>query len=533
MKGKQKAAKRTLAALVCVLLLSALLPGAAHAAEAKPLTVGYIDYKGFVERGADGSYTGYGAEYLDRIAEYTGWEYQYVEMDWPTALEAVKAGRVDFYCVARQTLERQADYDFSLFPLCNEELNLYVLPDSQVYFEDYAAFDGLRVGVLEASVDTGYFREYARDHGFGFSLKEYPTNSLVVEALETGEVDLIAIVGYAVDGGFKFVGSFGVSPAYLMSCQDSPYMREFSAAQERLFIDDPSYPQVLELTHYGQDRRQSDLMLTRQEADFIKSSPPLTVAVSMDMAPIECYDGETGSFKGVTVDLYERIAEMTGLEFRFVQRRDAPELIGQMERGEVQLVGTLAQSEPVATALHLTQTQAFSDNSLTLVTKKIEALTQGSVVAVPAGYPKFANAAKQNGYSQLKEYGSFEECVDAVYTGKAQLTYVITMCEGYLLDHARYSELRAYPCTDAGYGMCFGVYKDYDPCLISIVNKCISAIPDKDVNELIVTNTAHAKPQQTWNDVLVKNGTLLFSLGIVLILLMAFAVLRAQRARQQ
>ena len=259
----QRNVVRILSAIVCLTLFAAAPCCAACASQSKTLTVAYIDYSNFLEKSPDGSYIGYGADYLDRIAQYTGWTYQFVEMDWPTALEAVKAGEVDFYCVARQTVERQAEYDFSLFPLCNEELNLYVRQDSEVYYEDFAAFDGLSVGVLEASVDTGYFLEYAAAHDFSVRLTEYPTNGEVVAALRAGDVDLIAIVGYAVDGGLKLVGSFGVSPAYLMSREGSPYMKAFSEAQEQLFIDVPSYPQFLEQTHYGQERQFTGLLLTR------------------------------------------------------------------------------------------------------------------------------------------------------------------------------------------------------------------------------------------------------------------------------
>ena len=533
MKGTKKAAKRMIGAVVCVLLLSVLLQGAAHAADGRTVTVACIDYDSFVERAADGTYAGFGADYLDRIAEYTGWEYEFVDMDWPTAFEAVKAGTVDFYLAARQTVERQPELDFSLYPIFGEEMNLYTLPDSEIYYDDYGAFDGLRVGMLEASGEIDSFRAYAEAHDFSCVVEEYPTNRDAAAALRSGAVDAIALVSYAVGDEFKLVASLDESPAYLMSREGSQLMREFSNAQEQLHFDDPDFSRRLEQTYYNQGRETPDLLLTRAEADFISSAEPLTVAVSVDMAPIEYYDEGSGGFKGVAIDLYGRISEMTGLSFRFVQRPDAPALIAKMESGELQLVGALAQSESVAQALQLTQTLAFSDNSLTLITKDMTSLTPGSVVAVPAGYPKFANTAKQNGYSTLEEFTTFEECVDAVYAGRADLTYVITMCEGYLLDHTRYSGLRAYPCADADYGICFGVYKDYDPCLISIINKCISAIPDKDVNGMIVTNTAHAKPRQTWNDLLVENGALLFAAGITLVALIAYAIIRSQRARQQ
>ena len=534
MHNHRKIMKRIGGGVPALLLLAALLaPCAVSAAKGETVTVAYIDYNSFIEKSDSGAYTGYGADYLNRIAQYTGWDYQYVDMDWPTAYRAVKEGTVDFYCVARETEAREAEFDFSLYPLCSEEMNLYTLPDSKMYYEDYAAFDGMRVGMLESSGEIDYFQDYAAEHGFAYTLVEYPMNENAVAALERGEVDAIALVNYSVSGAFKLVGNFGVSPAYLMSAEGSPLMASFSKAQEKLYFDDPTFTQTLEQTYYEDARQDTDLRLTRDEADFIAAAQPLNVAVSVDMAPIEYYDEKTGAYRGVTIDLYRRITEMTGLQFNFVQRMDEAVLIAEMEHGEVQLVGALAQSDSVASALRLTQTKAFSDNSMALITKDVEALNASSVVAVPAGYPKFVNTARQNGYTNLREFATFEACVNAVYAGKADLTYSISMCEGYLLDHAQYADLRTFPVANTAYGICLGVYDEYDGRLITIVNKCLSAISSHEVNDIIVTNTALAKPPQTAYDFITRNGSWLFSAGILIVALIAFGIIRSQKARQQ
>ena len=46
------------------------------------IRIGYIDYGGFIDLDENGEYTGYGVELLDKIAEYTGWKYEYVYDTW-------------------------------------------------------------------------------------------------------------------------------------------------------------------------------------------------------------------------------------------------------------------------------------------------------------------------------------------------------------------------------------------------------------------------------------------------------------------
>ena len=65
------------------------------------IRIGYIDYGGFIDLDENGEYTGYGVELLDKIAEYTGWKYEYVYDTWDNILKKLefcyqKAGLVKY-----------------------------------------------------------------------------------------------------------------------------------------------------------------------------------------------------------------------------------------------------------------------------------------------------------------------------------------------------------------------------------------------------------------------------------------------------
>ena len=76
---------------VCCVLCSTLSVTAAVADQEKRhvIKVGYIDYDGFITEEKDGTYTGYGVEYLRKIAEYTGWEYEFEYDSWDQQLRCV------------------------------------------------------------------------------------------------------------------------------------------------------------------------------------------------------------------------------------------------------------------------------------------------------------------------------------------------------------------------------------------------------------------------------------------------------------
>ena len=75
-----KTAVRGIVLFAAVLLLCFIV-NVPSKAEGKIIKVGAIAGNSFIEN-TDGVYHGYGVEYLEEIATYTGWEYEYVFDTW-------------------------------------------------------------------------------------------------------------------------------------------------------------------------------------------------------------------------------------------------------------------------------------------------------------------------------------------------------------------------------------------------------------------------------------------------------------------
>ena len=79
------------------------------------IRIGYIDYGGFIDLDENGEYTGYGVELLDKIAEYTGWKYEYVYDTWDNVLKKLESGEIDMICQAQKTPEREERFLLSKY----------------------------------------------------------------------------------------------------------------------------------------------------------------------------------------------------------------------------------------------------------------------------------------------------------------------------------------------------------------------------------------------------------------------------------
>ena len=104
MKNKSYLKNRILRSmlLMVTLIIVVLLPIETMLvrAEERVIRVGYDSNSKFIQE-IDGEYYGYGVEYLEKIAEYTGWKYEYVnDESWHASLEKLRNGEVDIICTA-------------------------------------------------------------------------------------------------------------------------------------------------------------------------------------------------------------------------------------------------------------------------------------------------------------------------------------------------------------------------------------------------------------------------------------------------
>lgn len=73
--------RRLILGFLAILMLITAAPVHAEAiSETRIIKVGVLDFKGFSEKQEDGSYIGYGIDYLNEIKKYNpSWDYEFVD----------------------------------------------------------------------------------------------------------------------------------------------------------------------------------------------------------------------------------------------------------------------------------------------------------------------------------------------------------------------------------------------------------------------------------------------------------------------
>ena len=103
MSGKKR--NVMLFVLLFTLLLGVIVPVQAQSyyGGTKTIRVAYREDADFINKSKAVEYTkGYGLEYLNKISQYTGWRYEYINESWENQLADLKSGKVDLICNAQK-----------------------------------------------------------------------------------------------------------------------------------------------------------------------------------------------------------------------------------------------------------------------------------------------------------------------------------------------------------------------------------------------------------------------------------------------
>ena len=142
--------------LWCIVFIATAVLTFIHGATAQDtprvLKVGYADCDPIFQD-ENGNYSGYAVSYLEEIARYANWEYEYIFDSWKNCLQRLEAGEFDLLVMTHHTSERRGQFLFSNLPMGYDYPVLYASPNSNMYYQDYKAFDGARIGV---SAETSF-----------------------------------------------------------------------------------------------------------------------------------------------------------------------------------------------------------------------------------------------------------------------------------------------------------------------------------------------------------------------------------------
>lgn len=420
MKSVRKRVRILLA--VCLLLL--LLPESKVNASEK-VRVGYFHISGYQELEEDGSRRGFGYDYLQEIAKYTGWEYEFVDATWEECQAMLEAGEIDLLTCAKYSEERAQLYDFSACRMGLLHSLITVQEDDERYcYNDYAGFDGMKVGILKGNRSNQMLEQLCKEHGIRMELCPYDTEAELKEALQNGTIDGIVSSNQRVLENEKVVCRFDLGEFYAITDKENDtLLAELNEAMEKIVLNDPYYEADL-YDKYFESNVGYKVALTAEEAAYVQEKESIRAVIMSGAVPFAYYDGE--KYVGIAVESLETVAEEVGLQVEYVQATDLAEAVVLLQNGEADVMAEFCADYSWGAKHGAVLTRPYLEMPYAEVTLGHRKVQTDVMTAAVSSDSFFDNSYVQEYYPEerILYFATEQDCVEAVRDGKADVAYV-------------------------------------------------------------------------------------------------------------
>ena len=251
----------------------------------------------------DGGRSGYGYEYEQAVASYTGWDYIYVKDDWTALFEKLENGQIDIMSAISYTDERAEHMLFSERPMGVERYYLYVnLADSGISPTKLSSLNGKRIAVMEKTVQYTQYCDWEKQHNI--TTIHVPVDSIdEAKALFAAhKLDGVVSTETSIwaDAGLTAIIDTGSSDIYFGISKQRPDLKEkLDAAMRSMESDKPFYANELYKRYIA---TQTLSPLTMEEKDWLAEHGSIRIGYLRYDPGFSVEDPKTGQVTGVLND---------------------------------------------------------------------------------------------------------------------------------------------------------------------------------------------------------------------------------------
>lgn len=424
----------------------------------------------------DGGRSGYGYEYEQAVASYTGWDYIYVKDDWTALFEKLENGRIDIMSSISYTDERAEHMLFSEQPMGVERYYLYVdLEHSGISATQLSSLNGKRIAVMEKTVQYTQYCDWEKQHNI--QTIHVPVDSIdeAKALLAAHKLDGVVSTETSIwaDAGLTAIIDTGSSAIYFGISKQRPDLKEkLDAAMRSMESDKPFYANELYKRYIA---TQTLSPLTMEEKDWLARHGSIRIGYQRNDPGFSVEDPKTGQVTGVLNDYIMHAADCLDetIHFEIVGFDTLQAALSAVQNGKVDMV------------FHVSQNPYYAERSGVSLSNTVLSIPLAVVTAQDAFNESMSNTiaivkndaqAKwyiSNNYPfwTIVKYDSFKEAEQAVERGEADGMLIRA---GQAMQYVNDKALHSVYLTQAG-EVSFAVERG-NRLLNSILNKTLKTM---------------------------------------------------------
>lgn len=308
----------------------------------KTVRVGYYFSHNFQEGTDDTSpKSGYSYEYLQKLASYTGWKYEYVYGEWDELFEKLTNGEIDMMAGIAYSAERSSLINYPDNPMLNETFYIYKdQNDTSMQCGNIDSYKGKKIGTLKNDQRmTAALKRWKENNQADIDLVYYSDIAECANAFSKKEIDGFVSADNVVSSysGITPVEKIGKQSFYLCVTKNRlDLLSELNMTVS--IINEQDALELDELRNKYYTETTVSVFLSEQEQQWLQEHDKVTVGYLDHYLPY-CDTADDGSATGLVADivpdLFDALSGDYHPEIIYHSFEDQQEMLDSLKDGEI------------------------------------------------------------------------------------------------------------------------------------------------------------------------------------------------------
>ena len=499
--------------------------------ENKTVRVGYFPYSNFQEGSYGEHKQGAGYEYLQKISYITGWKYEYVYGSFKECLDMLADGKIDILGSVSYTPERAESIDFSTYAEGTEKYWIYTREDhTDLTDGDLKQMNGCRIGVADGSYQKDLLEKWLDSNQIHAEVVACKGYDEMIEKLDADELDALVIPALSVNSDFIAIANIGAGDCYFGVSKSRPdLLKELNATLEEINNTETDYSSKLYASYEG--KAVINYALNKEEKQWLDAHEnTIRVGYLKDNLPF-CGE-ENGKLTGILGTVLDTVQEKYEITIKVVPCSTGVQMNEALQSGEINIAGPIIQDFYMQEQFQVVLTDAIFDITPVVIYKGKEyssclstiAVTETSLYSELMVSLLFPDA-------EIKQYGTQEECLEAVANGKVGAT-VIPSSKINLLNESPLTKSLSFAEMEKRQELAMFTTRE-NRRAATIINKAIDQSSNI-LNGVVLAQNSVSEKKMTLQDVLTEYAGFVIGVSFVIIfvLLLLLYSLSVSRKKQ-
>lgn len=503
------------------------------------IKVGFFAMDGYHMMDDEGNRSGYGRDVLQLMARYWDVEFEYVGYDqsWDDMQQMLEDGEIDMLSPARKTSEREMKYDFSRGIGSSKGILTVRSDNNRIVEQDYSTYNNMRVAFLNGNTENAEFYEFAEEKGFEYEPVYFELSSDMADALQSGEVDAIATTSLRQTQNERIIDEFDNCEYYFMVKKgNTGLLDQINYAIDQMNATEGDWKTELENQYYNNyDNKNLDFTVEEKAViqEYGSKEHPLMVLCDPTRYPYSYR--ENGEMKGIIPDYFRKVAEYTGIYYRFIDCENRDEYIAYQNTEDVGLyIDARVSDDNWIESINCRMTAPYLTMRVVMVNRHD---FNGKINRIATVDQTMAGNIEDIYVEDAEKivYGTREEAMQAVADGEADVAFAYYYSAQAFVNNDQSGMLTYSLVEDVSFQYRMIVSSSQNHMLAGILTKSIYAMPENLVEELASEYTSYKASDVTLKTLIQLHPIMALCIAVLMstILIMISILLAKIRNRKR